>query len=1062
MRLLPLGDDDFSWQQFESFCLAVARAMPDVKRADKYGQQGEKQKGIDIEADLDIGLRRTIQCRQRKRFTPGSLAKTVRENTFEANEHEIWITCGKSTAVSDEVAKLANWIVRDREGISQHVRELPRERAQRIVDDYFGPHVRRAFLGAEGPIGFATPEDYFAALDKHGRALRHDLALVGRDQELAALLKSVGDKRVVVVPGRGGIGKTRLLRACAEGLESAGQRALFAADGVTLDANLVDLLPREPHVVFVDDAARRVGDVAVLLSAARSQQPGPKVVLAVRPGGLPSIVAVLGRAQVEPQDLAVLGALDALDGEAVAALAAQALGHEDAASRRLAEATWQLPLLTVLGGRLLAAGELANAAALDAELRQRVMARFTQEQLGRVTERVPADQAKELATIVVALGPLDVTSPALIDTIAGQLSVPASKIRRWLGDLEAAGVLLARGRLRRVVPEILGERLLEDACLDAHGQPTGYVNELWGRYRELAAGALLANVAALDWRVAGADGALLDGIWAVISESFRCGDAWQRGQLIDTLRDAAIYQPARALGLCRLAMRHPSRPSDFGFGVQIDDASVREKLPGLLRAAGAHIAYAAEAMELLWTLGRDDTREPHGYPDHPLRVLEDLAGHRHGSRAHQEQLLALIERCLKEDDADEHHWSPLRLLAPLLEREGTTVRFVGVELQWGFYRVVPEAVAALRDRVRELLAREALGPSTRRRPRAVHILGDALRPPTGYFGQSIPREVHDAWEPDEHATLDAIEQIAAESSDAHVRHELASTLEWLAEDRGPWPKASERAVAIVQTLRDKDAELVSAIADPWRILELEEQERWLGGIAERLLADHADGGSLIAAIDAIYSRLLTAGASRRAEAGLLVRAVAERSTVRAREAWNWIREHPDAPVAGAGSLLLSEMRRAGEIDLRELCEGALATGHPLMRRVVSAFLSDGSWFTEPEGWEEAALERQLADGDLIAQDQAAVAVLRLSEGQADLAFRLVLGAPTTHPRTADMLFGALRRIDLTKVDDGQIDRLLEKIIDVQELDYMAQSLLVSLGDSRPDPCDRRVHGAASA
>jgi hypothetical protein len=1050
MRLLPLSADDLSWQKFESFCLAVIRAMPEVKRADKYGQQGEKQRGIDIEAELVDGRRRTAQCRQRKTFTPASLKKTLRENTFEADEHEIWIACGTSAAVSDAVAKLPKWSIRDREGLSQLGRELPREHAQRILDDHFGPHVRRAFLGPEGPIAFAIPADYFVALDDSSRVLRHDLDLVGRVHELAELLDGVRTRRVVILPGRGGIGKTRLLRAGADALTTAGERVLFAADGVVLNADLVDFLPRERHVVFVDDAHRRVEDVSILLGAARSQQPGPTLVLAVRPGAMRLIDDTLGRAQIESQEVMVLKGLEPLGGEAVRALASQALGREDVAARRLAEATGQLPLLTVLGGRLLGAGELADAAALDAEIRRRTMARFTQEQFGRVTERVPSEQAKELATIVAALAPMNVASPSVIDATAGQLEVTASRVRSWLGELEAAGVLLARGRLRRVVPEILGEQLLEDMCLDPQGNPTGYAEELWKRYGGLTAGALLTNIAALDWRVAGSRGTVLDGIWRTIEIGFRNGDAFQREQLIDTLRDAAIYQPERILRLCELALNRPSRPSDFGFGVQVDDGSVHAKLPVLLRAVGAHAEYATRAMELLWELGRDDDRKLSGDPEHAIRVIGELAEPGRGSRAHQEQLIALVGRRLKEEHVDEHYWSPLQLLKPLLAREGISVRSVGYEFQWGSYGVMPDAVAATRDRVRALLTREALGTSARRRPIATRLLGDALRPSSPSFGRSVPRDVHDAWEPDEHATLDAIEMLSAQSTDPFVRFELDQALKWLAEGRGPWPKVSERAAAISGGLVDEETELVSAIADPWFLLTPEEQSAWLGGIADGVLGRYRDGGSMIAAIDAIYARLLSADVSSRAEPALIVGMIAERSPRRAREAWNWILEHPDAPIAEVAPVLLSALRRPGEDGLREQCEIALDSGHPVMRRVVSGFLAGGSWFAEPEGWEEPALTRQLADEDPSAQHEAAVGVLRLGKQHPGMALRLVLGATSTHPRTTEMLFGALRELDVTTIGVEQISQVMDMIVKVENLDWAGQTLLVNLGATRPD------------
>jgi hypothetical protein len=42
----------FTWERFETFCLAVVRAVPDVGHGERYGKRGSAQLGIDVVAEL--------------------------------------------------------------------------------------------------------------------------------------------------------------------------------------------------------------------------------------------------------------------------------------------------------------------------------------------------------------------------------------------------------------------------------------------------------------------------------------------------------------------------------------------------------------------------------------------------------------------------------------------------------------------------------------------------------------------------------------------------------------------------------------------------------------------------------------------------------------------------------------------------------------------------------------------------------------------------------------------------------------------------------------------------
>jgi hypothetical protein len=535
---------------------------------------------------------------------------------------------------------------------------------------------------------FDSPSDYFAALDEPTRLLRHDLELMGREVELTELTAATRDAatRVVLQPGRGGIGKTRLLRALSDNVQATRRHVLFARPGVELTAEVVDALPDGELVVVVDDAPPELALAPVLGAAARRAD--LTVVVGTRPAGVDTLLAAATTAGLDPSQLAVMTALRALVEQDVIALAELAAEETSERVRRLAFATPDSPLETVVGGRLLARGQLRTYR--DEELRQAVITRFSAEQLGRVTERVPRDAARRLVTIVAALQPLDAADEELIALVASELGVPVSQIRRWLGDLEAAGLLLARGPLRRLTPNFLADQLLLEACADQQWRPTGYAEELWSRYGAATAANLLANLAEVDARLRARGTSALEGIWSSLEDGFRRADAWGREQLLEIVARAAYPAPERALQIVRIAVADPARPSDWSLAhVQINDASVRERLPRLLRAAGQRDEHVAEIVGLLWDLARDDERPANAHPGHPLRALEELADYRLPG-AHRDALLDLAERQSAAPDADDHHHLPLELVRPLLARERMTTRPRGRSLVLGSYTVNPE------------------------------------------------------------------------------------------------------------------------------------------------------------------------------------------------------------------------------------------------------------------------------------------------------------------------------------------------------------------------------------
>jgi hypothetical protein len=148
-------------------------------------------------------------------------------------------------------------------------------------------------------------------------------------------------------------------------------------------------------------------------------------------------------------------------------------------------------------------------------------------------------------------------------------------------------------------------------------------------------------------------------------------------------------------------------------GYQVTDDDVRAGLAPILSiCATTGAAVRGKALDLLWTLARDDHRRTNRYPDHPLRVLADFADFNHpGYSERQRALLEAVARWLKRPGTDGDSITPLAVLEPLMAKEGLRTRRDpdGDALTLIPYLVPPVAVSDVRAGGRALATQYGKG-----------------------------------------------------------------------------------------------------------------------------------------------------------------------------------------------------------------------------------------------------------------------------------------------------------------------------------------------------------------
>ncbi len=781
---LPIGS--LTAADFERFCRSLVKALHPTAEVQRFGEQGDRQDGIDLYAEEPDGTITTYQCKRygsRTDFGPAKVRAAMAANTITANRHYILLTRTATPGARKVVLGNPGWSLWDLEDIAEVIRtDLDLDARIQLVDRFF-PNHREDFLGIPDRGPWLTREEFFAAFDDPLKLLNHTWSLVGRHQDVDDLtVFSVGTNadRLAFVIGPGGSGKSRLLRAVVDSLEAhPGLRVYFLLPGTAVTAGLVEQLPAGRSLLVIDDAHDSPA-LDSLLYALASLRPEIRVIAASRPYGVARIRSVAQRANLVEKPLEI--ELRDLSLPEVTALAAQVLqadgflGPVIDVARSIAALTQDCPLGTVIGARLVARGQIQpQAVASNQQFRERLFTAFSEVLTGELCEPSERDVLDRLLQFFALLQPLAPDGPdfdALLQLIVGRSH---AELRRLLTRLEDAGVLTRRGGLLRLVPDVLADTIAEKACIDERtGQPTGYVDELFDKLAGKTLQNLLLNVGKLDWRLSntavGTPGVrLLDRVWAQMDDHLRkAGLGSARRAILETITDVAYFQPERALELAAQTIHDAGLDNDAeGQDLEPEAVSLIPALVPILRHVAYTYQYVGPAVDLLWTLAKDSQPAASGGSPNtdPLRALQQIASFGLGKPVAFHE--AVIERALTWvaiGPTTPAGSSPFDVLDAFLATEGTEDSFDERRITMRGFLITADAVRPLRERVIEVafsvLERGPLQDAVR----VLKTLEHSLRLPIGLAGANPSNEQRAQWDPDHLAVLNRLAALVSSKS----------------------------------------------------------------------------------------------------------------------------------------------------------------------------------------------------------------------------------------------------------------------------------------------------------
>lgn len=841
----PFPIDALAPVTFEQFTADLVEALYPEATVRQQGATGHRQDGTDVVATFPDGTSWSFQCKRVERFGPADIEKVVAAHSLEADRKFLVLSRPASPQASEALARHAGWTLWDKQDINRKVRILPVEAQERLVDIYFRGQ-RMALLGRSEPGPWMTVDQYFSPF--HGRAavFSHDWDLVGRDAEierLAGAFDGTAESRVVLVTGPGGIGKTRIVKDAIVRVQAAHKRTLvrFLSAAREPDRASLEDLGRGEKILVIDDAHDRDG-LGALIEYAAAPVNRTRLLIVTRPYAEQRIRNELGIFNIVDPPTIALGRLDAA---ALEALVSQVLKTFDGAAH-LAESIVSIaadsPLVAAMAARIVARdGVPSELARGNKSLRQFILARFTDVVTGNIGSSTDSRPLRQILEVLAVIQPFHVDDRAVAALVAAVFpEITSADVTRGLKLLIDGGVLYKRGSLYRLMPDLLGDFLIEESCIGADGRLTRFATTLADEANDQQLVQLLVNLGRMDWRRADGDPSasdLLAPLWAKL----RAIDTKYDGR-IDAVEAVAVYQPVQALAFVQSQIEQDNLLPQFG---------------AILRRVAISSDHRDEALRLLWDLGRDDARDLNPHPGHPIRVLAELVGYEeHKSFAFNEDISRFAFGLLDEPSAWESHYAPFDILEPLLSGQGLTTRSAGRNIVFSPFFIDHDVVAGIRMKVvdRAIGLLTAANPRTARR--AALFLNNALRAPYGMMNAVAPEDLDQAYQQEFATTLEKI-GTAVRSGDLApwTLLGLISSMSWHARfDEGP---LGDQVRAIHDDLPvTLDLRLYAALTDgaDWEytgqiaFADWTEDHDWQSGFVAELLAAMPDSTALWATI----------------------------------------------------------------------------------------------------------------------------------------------------------------------------------------------------------------------
>ena len=426
-----------------------------------------------------------------------------------------------------------------------------------MIDEF--PYILNSFREPHLPVFLSYKDMFRDQINGDHRLLRYDYDTYGRDNEIDQFRSFVRDtdKRLLVMSGSGGIGKTKLAIEFAKTVEQEHHdyEPLFvqiAED--SFEKALADIPPNRNYIFFVDDAhdyLDNLGGIKILLNSAGYSK--SKAVLITRK---PFKASLRGIFSSTLPDYAIHEMkISKLSFEETKEFIQSKTRVQDSAFlNELAQMGRDTPLIAVMVIYLFNEGVDLTSLTEDA-----LVELAFESYLGDIfSEHLPESDKKhrELLNWLSGIAPIDVENEQISAKLSELLEVKLYEINLYRDTLKNYGLLVQYGRKQRVFPGPLSDYILEKACFLSDGQPSSFHNSLLEEFLPLFPINLIKNLARVV-AIAGEKGLLDEYIDSLKTQAFE-GDNAVREHVLENMEGISYFRPDDAIEIFNIILDNPN------------------------------------------------------------------------------------------------------------------------------------------------------------------------------------------------------------------------------------------------------------------------------------------------------------------------------------------------------------------------------------------------------------------------------------------------------------------------------------------------------------------------